>query len=109
MIACAHRMRFVRGAWQGTEGTTNPATRQLVKSLMKVLSFLMGRRRKVVPTTGVFQHPPAWGALVALKYNISMIFVDFQTCLRGFGVGGDSTCTLRDFSRNFCEICGVVV
>ena len=27
----------------------NPATRPLVKSLMKVLSFLMGRRRKVVP------------------------------------------------------------
>jgi hypothetical protein len=36
-------------AWQGTEGVTNPATRPLVKSLMKVLSFLMGRRRKVVP------------------------------------------------------------
>ena len=49
MIACAHRMRFVCGAWQGTEGATNPATRPLVKSLMKVLSFLMGRRRKVVP------------------------------------------------------------
>ena len=27
----------------------NPASRPLVKSLMKVLSFLMGRRRKVVP------------------------------------------------------------
>ena len=37
------------GAWQGTEGAPNPATRPLVKSLMKVLSFLMGRRRKVVP------------------------------------------------------------
>jgi len=34
---------------QGTEGAPNPATRPLVKSLMKVLSFLMGRRRKVVP------------------------------------------------------------
>ena len=34
---------------QGTEGATNPATRPIVKSLMKVLSFLMGRRRKVVP------------------------------------------------------------
>ena len=34
---------------QGTEGTQNPVTRPLVKSLMKVLSFLMGRRRKVVP------------------------------------------------------------
>ena len=49
MIAYAHRVRFVRGAWQGTEGAVNPATRPLVKSLMKVLSFLMGRRRKVVP------------------------------------------------------------
>ena len=49
LISCAHRVRFRCGAWQGTEGATNPATRPLVKSLMKVLSFLMGRRRKVVP------------------------------------------------------------
>ena len=34
---------------QGSEGVTNPATRPLVKSLMRVLSFLMGRRRKHVP------------------------------------------------------------
>ena len=37
------------GVCQGTEDVQNPATRPLVKSLMKVLSFLMGRRRKVVP------------------------------------------------------------
>ena len=42
-------MRVWHAVWQGTEGTVNPVTRPLVKSLMKVLSFLMGRRRKVVP------------------------------------------------------------
>ena len=39
-------VRAWRDAWQGTEGATNPATRPLVKSLMMVLSFLMGRRRR---------------------------------------------------------------
>ena len=40
------------GVWQGTEGVQNPVTRPLVKSLMKVLSFLMGRRRKVLRSQG---------------------------------------------------------